>query len=177
MTGGRLLSPKLRRFCIWLFGSSLVLVLDQASKSVMIDLLSNPQQVIPVTSFFNLALGFNRGISFGLMNDLGLWGPTVLSLLAVVIIGFLLVWLWKAVNKIEGAAIALIIGGALGNLVDRVRVGAVTDFLDFFIGVYHWPAFNIADTGIFVGACLLFFQSYWNSGKTKQVEPENAEKK
>ncbi len=177
MTGSLLCPFKLRRFGIRLVGSSIVLVFDQASKSFMIDLLSNPQQVIPVTSFFNLSLGFNRGVSFGLMNDLGTWGPTMLSTLAVVIIVFLLVWLWNAENKIEGSAIALIIGGALGNLVDRMRVGAVTDFLDFFIGVYHWPAFNLADTGIFIGAGLLVFQALWSSKKTKHVEQEDADSK
>lgn len=167
MKGSRLCPFKLRRFGIGLVGSSLVLALDQASKSFMIELLSDPQRVIPVTPFFNLSLGFNRGVSFGLLNDLGTWGPTILSSLAMAIIGFLLVWLWKAENKIEGSAIALIIGGALGNLVDRVRAGAATDFLDFFIGVYHWPAFNIADTGIFIGAVLLVSQSIWSIRKTK----------
>ena len=177
MKGSRLCPFKLRRFGIELVGSSLVLALDQASKSFMIELLSDPQRVIPVTPFFNLSLGFNRGVSVGLLNDLGTWGPTILSSLAMAIIGFLLVWLWKAENKIEGSAIALIIGGALGNLVDRVRAGAVTDFLDFFIGVYHWPAFNVADTSIFLGAGLLVFQSLCNNRKTKQVEQENADKK
>ncbi|MCH9809987.1 MAG: signal peptidase II [Bacteroidetes bacterium] len=168
MTVGRVFSLKLRHFGIGLLGSSLVLLLDQASKSFMIELLSNPPHVIPISSFFNLALGFNRGVSFGLLNDLGTWGPIVLSSLAVVIVGFLLVWLWNAERAIDGAAISLIIGGALGNLLDRIRVGAVTDFLDFFIGVYHWPAFNLADTGIFTGAALLVIQSFRTSKKTIQ---------
>jgi signal peptidase II len=156
MTVGRVFSLKLRHFGIGLLGSSLVLLLDQASKSFMIELLSNPPHVIPISSFFNLALGFNRGVSFGLLNDLGTWGPIVLSSLAVVIVGFLLVWLWNAERAIDGAAISLSIGGALGNLLDR------------FIGVYHWPAFNLADTGIFTGAALLVIQSFRTSKKTIQ---------
>ena len=176
MTGGRMCSLKLRHFGFGLLGSSLVLVLDQASKSFMIELLTSPPRIIPVTPFFNLALGFNRGVSFGLLNDLGPWGPIVLSSMAVVIVGFLLVWLWKAERAIDGAAISLIIGGALGNLLDRIRVGAVTDFLDFYVGAYHWPAFNLADTGIFIGAGLLVFQSFRTVGKTKQVAPENVDR-
>jgi signal peptidase II len=168
MTDSHVYSLKLRRFGIYLLWSSIILVLDQASKLFMIALLASPPSIIPVTPFFNLTLGFNRGVSFGLLNDLGSWGPIVLSSLAVVIVGFLLVWLWKSERAIDGAAISLIIGGALGNLLDRIRVGAVTDFLDFFIGVYHWPAFNLADTGIFTGAALLVIQSFRTSKKTIQ---------
>jgi len=168
MTDSHVYSLKLRRFGIYLLWSSIILVLDQASKLFMIALLASPPSIIPVTPFFNLTLGFNRGVSFGLLNDLGTWGPIVLSSLAVVIVGFLLVWLWNAERAIDGAAISLIIGGALGNLLDRIRVGAVTDFLDFFIGVYHWPAFNLADTGIFTGAALLVIQSFRTSKKTIQ---------
>lgn len=165
MTGDREFSLKRKRFGIWLLGSSIVLLFDQVTKSFMIELLMNPPRVIPVTPFFNLALGFNRGVSFGLLNNLGPWGPIVLSSLAVVIVGVLIVWLWKTERAIDGAAISLIIGGALGNLLDRIRVGAVTDFLDFFVGVYHWPAFNLADTGIFIGASLLIIQSFRSVGK------------
>ena len=152
MIGHRLRSLKFRRFGIRFIASSLVLVLDQVSKSFMIGLLSSPPRVIPVTPFFNLSLAFNRGISFGLLGDLGSWGPVVLSSLTGGIVGFLLLWLWKAEHVWDGAAISLIIGGALGNLLDRLRVGAVTDFLDFYIGSYHWPAFNLADMAILCGA-------------------------
>ncbi|HBF18438.1 MAG TPA: signal peptidase II, partial [Verrucomicrobiales bacterium] len=117
-------------------------------------------------------LGFNRGVSFGLLNDLGSWGPIVLSSLAVVIVGFLLVWLWKSERTIDRMAISLVIGGALGNLMDRIRVGAVTDFLDFYVGAYHWPAFNLADTSIFVGAGLLIFQSFCFSRENLQCAAE-----
>ena len=96
MTDSHVYSLKLRRFGIYLLWSSIILVLDQASKLFMIALLASPPSIIPVTPFFNLTLGFNRGVSFGLLNDLGTWGPIVLSSLAVVIVGFLLVWLWNA---------------------------------------------------------------------------------
>ena len=86
MTEIHVYSLKLRRFGIYLLWSSIILVLDQASKLFMIEHLSNPPHVIPITSFFNLALGFNRGVSFGLLNDLGSSGPIVLSSLAVGIV-------------------------------------------------------------------------------------------
>lgn len=164
----RVRSSKLRGFGIGLLISLLALVLDQASKLIMIEILSSPSRIIPVTPFFNLVLGFNRGVSFGFLGGLGSWGPVVLSSLAIVIVGFLFIWLWKAERALDGAAISLIIGGALGNVLDRVRVGAVTDFLDFFVGPYHWPAFNLADTGIFIGAGILIVQSFRPVGKTNQ---------
>jgi len=165
---GETRSLKLWRFGIWLLASSLVLTLDQTTKSFMIELLASPPRIISVTPFFNLVLGFNRGVSFGLLGDLGSWGPMVLSSLAVIITGFLLLWLWKAGHVLDRAALALIIGGALGNLSDRVRAGAVTDFLDFYVGSYHWPAFNLADTGIFIGAGLLIVHSFRRAEKTIQ---------
>ena len=172
MTDSHVYSLKLRRFGIYLLWSSIILVLDQASKLFMIALLASPPSIIPVTPFFNLTLGFNRGVSFGLLNDLGSWGPIVLSSLAVVIVGFLLVWLWKSERTIDRMAISLVIGGALGNLMERIRVGAVTDFLDFYVGAYHWPAFNLADTSIFVGAGLLIFQSFCFSRENLQCAAE-----
>jgi len=120
MTDDRVSSFKFQRFGISLLGSSLVVILDQASKSFMIEL----------------------------------W-------LTIAIVGVLLVWLWKAKRVVDRAAISLIIGGALGNLIDRIRVGAVTDFLDFYLGPYHWPAFNLADTGIFIGTGLILIQSFY----------------
>jgi len=161
MTDDRVPSFKFQRFGISLLGSSLVVILDQASKSFMIELLNKPPNTIPVTPLKNYSLGFNRGVSFGLLNDLGSWGPMVLSLLTIAIVGVLLVWLWKAKRVADRAAISLIIGGALGNLIDRIRVGAVTDFLDFYLGPYHWPAFNLADTGIFIGTGLILIQSFY----------------
>jgi signal peptidase II len=168
MTNGWVRSPKLRRFGIGLLASSFVLALDQASKWLMIELLTSPPRFIPVTPFFNLVLGFNRGISFGLLDNLGSWGPMMLSFLAAIIICFLFLWLWKTEHLWDGTAISLIIGGALGNLLDRLRVGAVTDFLDIYVGPYHWPAFNLADTGIVIGVGILVVQSIFPTGKTTQ---------
>ena len=172
MTNTHIRFSKIPRFGLGLLASALVLALDQASKSFMKGLLASPLDFIPVTPFFNLVLGFNRGISFGLLGDLGSWGPVVLSSLAVAIVGFLLLWLWKAEDAWDEAAIALIIGGALGNLLDRLRAGAVTDFLDFYVGSYHWPAFNLADTGITIGAAILIVRSFHPIKKSKQPDAD-----
>lgn len=139
--------------------AAVVLVLDQLSKWWIVAEVMRPPRVIPVTPFFNLVLGWNRGISFGLFHGdsaFNVWG---LPALALAIVAVLLVWLWRAGGVLVPLAVGLIVGGALGNVIDRIRHGAVADFLDFHVAGYHWPAFNLADTGITVGAVLLIFDS------------------
>ena len=111
-----------------------------------------------VTSFFNLVLTFNRGMSFGLFNA----GPQssglnalLFSLAAAVIVAGLIYWLSRITSPLLAVAIGLIIGGAAGNVIDRIRLGAVVDFLDFHAGLYHWPAFNVADSAICVGVAAM----------------------
>ena len=101
-----------------------------------------------------------------MFNDWGLSGVIVLSLVAFVIIAFLVNWLRKEPSKLIQVSLGLIIGGALGNVIDRIRLGAVFDFLDFSIGTYHWPAFNAADSFICVGALIVIFHGLWNTKKT-----------
>ena len=162
-----------RRFVIAILIAGLLAATDLFAKWAMINIVMNPPQVIPVFPFFNLVLGFNRGVTFGLLSDLGNWGPLVLSALALAIITFLVVWLHRARNLSETSGLAMVIGGAFGNLVDRLQDGAVTDYLDFYIGQYHWPAFNIADSLIIIGfASLIIFgrgasQDEWNSGRSE----------
>lgn len=163
--------PKLRRFGIGLLASSLVLILDQASKSFMIEFLTSQPREVAITPFFNLSLGFNPGISFGMLAELGPWGPIILSSQALIIIAILLHWLLRAEGVWECAAISMIIGGALGNVLDRVHTGAVTDFLDFHVDTYHWPAFNLADTGIFLGAGILVFRTLGSIKNQRETLP------
>lgn len=112
---------------------------------------------IPVTSFFNLALGYNRGISFGLFASDSIYSPYVLSAIALLIAASLTVWLWRNDHPFQKFGLAAVVGGAIGNAIDRLEDGAVTDFLDFYVGAYHWPAFNLADAAIVsgVGALLI----------------------
>lgn len=133
-----------------------VLLLDQVSKWVILAYLRDTSQVVEVTSFFNLRLGFNTGVSFGLFRDIfenASWIPVIISLMIVV---GLLIWALRTNRCVERISLAVIVGGALGNIVDRWRQGAVTDFLDFHWSSWYWPAFNGADTFIIFGAiCLL----------------------
>ena len=116
-----------------------------------------PSSLVPArTTAPSLPLSTARGSSGGI----------VLSLVAFVIIAFLVNWLRKEPSKLIQVSLGLIIGGALGNVIDRIRLGAVFDFLDFSIGTYHWPAFNAADSFICVGALIVIFLGLRNTKKT-----------
>jgi signal peptidase II len=108
-----------------------------------------------VTSFFNLSLTYNRGISFGLFNGGAGMGALVFSLAAAAIVAVLIYWLSRVSSPFLAVAIGLIIGGAMGNVIDRLRLGAVVDFLDFHLGAAHWPAFNLADSAICIGVAAM----------------------
>ena len=132
-----------------------IVVLDQLSKWLVLSQAMTPPRLIEVTSFFNLSLAWNRGVSFSMLNlDAAYW-PWALSALALAITGALVVWLWRLRATLPVVGVGLVIGGALGNVVDRVRFGAVMDFLDFHYAGYHWPSFNLADTAIGVGVAAL----------------------
>ncbi|GBD44816.1 Lipoprotein signal peptidase [bacterium HR40] len=135
-----------------------VLVLDQASKGLVLANLE-PGQVIEVLPFFNLVLVWNRGVSFGLFSQLGAALPWVLVAIALLVIGLLLLWFRREQALWPRLAIALVLGGAGGNVLDRIRFGAVVDFLDFHLGDWHWPAFNLADTAVVCGAAVLLLEN------------------
>ena len=140
--------------------SVLVMVLDQLSKWIIVSYVMNPPIKRELTSFFNLVLTHNSGVSFGMFStgtDTGKW---VLIGIALIIIGFLVRWLFQSKSLFNLIALGLIIGGAMGNVIDRFLVGAVVDFLDFHAFGHHWPAFNVADAAIFVGAISLVFESF-----------------
>jgi signal peptidase II len=140
--------------------SVLVMALDQLSKWIIVAYVMNPPIKKELTSFFNLVLTHNRGVSFGMFStgtDTGKW---VLIGVALIITGFLIRWLFQSNNLFNVIALGLIIGGAMGNVIDRFLVGAVVDFLDFHAFGHHWPAFNVADAAIFVGAISLVFESF-----------------
>ncbi len=152
---------------ISLFIMAITFGLDQWSKSVLLKLmLMPPQPPIEVLPFFNLVMVWNTGISFGLMS--GHNPPYVFIGLSAVILTLLAVWLKRTSSIFIAGALGLIIGGALGNIADRVQYGAVADFFDFYIGSYHWPAFNIADSAIFIGVVLLCIHSIFIEQKTRK---------
>lgn len=133
----------------------IVFVLDQVSKYwIMNDVLAEKAMIV-YTPFFSLVRAWNTGVSFSMFDNWGLSGVIALSFVAFVIIFFLVRWLRTEKSKVVQLSLGFIIGGALGNVVDRVRLGAVFDFLDFSFGSYHWPAFNVADSFICIGACIV----------------------
>ena len=132
-----------------------VIVLDQLTKWLVLEALDLANNPIIVTSFFNMVLVWNRGVSFGMFSDAGSAGPLILTCLAIAVVIGLIYWLRQAEGWGTLIGLGLVIGGALGNVIDRIRFGAVVDFLDFHIAQYHWPAFNVADAAICVGAGLL----------------------
>ena len=150
----------------WLWLSGLVIVLDQVSKWLMVSWLSLYESVA-VMPFFNLTMAHNTGAAFSFLAQAGGWQRWFfVSFTAMICLG-LFVWLKKLnVNaKLEAVAISLILGGALGNVIDRFYHGYVIDFLDVYYGSYHWPAFNIADSAIVIGAALLIIDSFRSKSK------------
>ena len=136
-----------------------VIAADQASKWTVRDALWNPLRQIEVTGFFNLVPVQNRGISFGLMQSEGA-GTWVIIGVALAIAAGLGIWLSRIRQLWPAWGLGLVIGGAVGNVIDRVRLGWVIDFLDFHGGGYHWPAFNIADAAICVGVFMLIVHGF-----------------
>lgn len=116
--------------------------------------LTQNDAAITVTPFFRLVRVWNPGVSFGMFQGLA-HGQWILSLLALGIITVLARLLWRTTCRLHAGAYALIIGGAAGNVLDRIMYGAVADYLDFHAFGYHWPAFNVTDAAIFIGVCLL----------------------
>lgn len=139
--------------------AALILALDQASKWLILAVVMDPPRTIPVTPFFNLRLGFNTGISFGMFGDtLERW-PELLAIFKLAVAGAFMAWASFTSNRLEQLGLAMIAGGALGNALDRWRQGAVTDFLDVYWGDWHWPTFNGADIAISLGVAAILCAS------------------
>jgi signal peptidase II len=142
---------------IWLTLSAIVIALDQLTKHFALALLEpyKAQPVIP--GFLNWTLAFNTGAAFSFLHDAGGWQRWLFSVLAIAVSAVLVVWLRRTDRSEWRTALplALVIGGALGNLIDRVRFGHVTDFIEVYHQQWSWPAFNVADSAISVGAVLL----------------------
>jgi signal peptidase II len=137
-----------------------VLVVDIVTKRWVESVLLHGQQ-IPLTGFFNLVLTYNAGAAFSFLSDASGWQRWFFSAIAASASGLIIYLLRKhAADKLFCMALSLILGGALGNLWDRITLGHVVDFLDFHVSNYHWPAFNVADSAIFLGAMLLILDSF-----------------
>nr|QIM10730.1 lipoprotein signal peptidase [uncultured Alphaproteobacteria bacterium] len=141
------------------------LISDQLLKYLILNYVLETYPYVKMASFFNIVNAWNTGVSFSMFSSGSIAGKFVLSTVALVIVAMLVWWLSKEKNKLLQVALGLIIGGALGNVVDRIRLGAVFDFLDFHISGYHWPAFNLADSAICVGAAIILIEGLFLNKK------------
>ena len=149
-----------------LAAAAAVALLDQLSKWWIVERVMDPPRALEVTGFFNLMLIYNRGVSFGILDSEAALLPWVLSGLAVAIVIGLVVWLRQIEGRWPGVAVGLIVGGAVGNVIDRLRLGAVIDFLDLHWAGFHWPAFNLADSAITLGVALLLVDGLFGRRKS-----------
>ena len=153
--------PDLFRRWGWIVLS--IIILDQATK-LLADHYLNYHQPVSIIPMFNFTLVYNPGAAFSFLSDAGGWQRWFFIVLSSVISVVLFFWLvkLKAEQKLQMTSIAMILGGAIGNLIDRSVYGHVIDFLDVYYQQHHWPAFNIADSAIFVGAILLIIDTFKN---------------
>lgn len=143
----------------WLALAALVMTLDQAAKLAVVQALA-PRESVAVTPFFNLVLVYNPGAAFSFLADAGGWQRGLFVAIGVAASAWILYLLWRHPReRLFSAALSLVLAGAVGNVIDRVRVGSVIDFLDFHAFGWHWPAFNIADAAITCGAALLVWDA------------------
>ncbi len=136
-----------------------VLAADQASKWWIVNELMSPPRQIEITPFFNIVMVWNRGVTFGIFANDSDWGRWLLIGLSLAISAVLVVWMWRCGRGWVAAALGGVIGGALGNVIDRFHYGAVADFLDVHAAGWHWPAFNVADSAIVVGVAILLLDA------------------
>ncbi|RIK94373.1 MAG: signal peptidase II [Proteobacteria bacterium] len=138
----------------------ITLIIDQASKWYLLEIFRLPSRgVVEVLPFFNLTMVWNRGISFGLFPADGDHGRWFLVAFTLVVAGVVILWLKKAEDRLAALALGLILGGALGNIIDRIRFGAVADFVQLHAAGYSFFIFNVADAAISVGVALLFLDA------------------
>ena len=155
----------------WLWVSAVVLLLDQTSK-LLADTMLALYQSVDVIPSLAIRLAYNSGAAFSFLSDASGWQRWFFIVLSIVVVGILIVWLRRLPSgqTMTALALALILGGAAGNLVDRLLYGHVIDFIDVYYGSWHWPTFNIADSAISAGAFLLLLDAF-RGHKDKSAAP------
>ena len=148
----------------WLWVSVVVLLLDQCTK-LLADAMLVLHQPVAVVPYLSMYKAYNSGAAFSFLGDASGWQRWFFIVLAMIVIGVLVVWLRRlqAHEVRTSLALSLILGGAAGNLIDRLVYGYVIDFIDVYYGSWHWPAFNVADAAISVGAFLLLLDAFSGS--------------
>ncbi len=156
-------SPQLR----WLLLSLVVIILDQTTKQIAEAQLT-PHQTVNLFPYFDWYLTYNTGAAFSFLADAGGWQRWLFTGIAIAISTLIIQWIRKlpADETLTAISLCLILGGAIGNLIDRVYLGHVIDYIQVWLGSYPWPAFNIADAAISVGALILILSSFTGINKT-----------
>lgn len=156
-------SPQIK----WLWASLLVVILDQASKQFA-ELQLTPHQPVNLFPYFDWYLTYNTGAAFSLLADAGGWQRWLFTIIAIVISIVIVQWVRKLPGEetLTAVSLCLILGGAIGNLIDRILLGHVIDYIQVWLGSYPFPAFNLADAAISVGAVLLILSSFLGTHKT-----------
>ena len=158
------------RFYTWTAIAALVVAADQATKWAVVKWVALYEK-IPLNSFINLTHHKNPGAAWSFLADAGGWQRWFFIALASIVSVVLVVWLWRIRNErqaVLSAGLALVLGGAIGNLIDRVVSGEVTDFIQVLFGSWAFPSFNVADAGITVGAALLIIDALFFSGREQE---------
>ncbi|MFC1658945.1 signal peptidase II [Pseudomonadota bacterium] len=165
-----------KKYFLIILISIFTFILDQITKYVafayvnkVIEQTSGVSNLIRITGFFNISKVWNTGISFGMFSSI-YGAQIILSIITILIIAVVIFWSIKVTKTHILVAIGLILGGAFGNLIDRLRFGAVADFLDFHIASYHWPSFNIADSVVFIGVVIIIIDDLFFSPRTRKTE-------
>jgi signal peptidase II len=163
----------LKRLVVALALAALVMLLDQISKRFVIAHWPDIRYArVPVLPFIDFTMAWNRGVSFSLGSNLGAYDRVIFALLALAVCAGLLVWIAKGVRPLVLIALGMVVGGALGNSLDRLRFGAVEDFIYVHIGAFDWwPVFNLADSAICVGAGLMIFDSLFDRSLSNKNTP------
>ncbi len=162
--------PRIRRYIAWISVALLVVVADQVTKWAIVEWVPLYGKV-PINSFINLTHQRNSGAAFSFLAGASGWQRWFFVTLATLVSGFIAHWLWRI--RMQGplvlmAGLSLVLGGAVGNLIDRMRLGYVTDFFQVWFGNWAFPSFNIADAAISVGAALLIIDAFFLTGRTKK---------
>lgn len=141
----------------------LVIILDIITKALIVNKVAH-HEIIKVLPFINIVHIENRGAAFGLFANLGNVFFVIVSIIAVL---FILYYLKAVQRRMEIISLSLVLGGAVGNLIDRIRIGKVTDFIDFYVNNWHWPSFNVADSALTVGIILFLWANIFGPGNIK----------
>ncbi len=162
------------RFITWMVVALAVIIADQVTKWAIIEWVALYEK-IPLNSFINLTHQRNTGAAFSFLADAGGWQRWFFVLLSAGVSCVIAVWLWRIRDQgqaVLAAGLALVLGGAVGNLIDRIMLGYVTDFIQVWFGGWAFPSFNIADAGISVGAALLIIDALFFSGRDEEPRPK-----